>query len=637
MSVGMTTNATKPTLRGTILAVDDEPDILVALEDLLEDEYRVLTTSRPAEALEMIAAEPDIDVILSDQRMPGLTGDALLAQAREISDAQAILLTGYADISAVVSALNRGGITGYVTKPWDPSLLRNAVRAAHERHRLARELATERALLRGLLDHSGDAIAFKDAQGRFLRLNARMATRLGAPSSEACLGRREAEVAGPGSEAAEAAVAADLAAIASGAPTETMVASGPDAAQTWSQVTRVPIRDAAGAVVNLAVIERDVTEQRLLEMRLRQADKMQALGTLAGGVAHDFNNLLTAILGSLELALPKVAGDARLSRLMTNATQAAQRGAALTKRLLTFSHRRDLQARVVDVNAVIRGMDDLLGRSLGGFVQVERALDDDVWPARVDPDQLELAILNLCINGRDAMPEGGVVALSTRNEVVRASADPNLKPGDYAVIAIRDTGTGIPPEILGRVFEPFFTTKGVGQGTGLGLAMVFGLVQQSGGTIRIDSEVGHGTTVLLYLPRSHEAVEPVQAAGAAPAPAPRRARVLVVDDDPQVRHVTASFLNGFGYDEAEVPSGEAALERLAAEPFDLVVADLAMPGMSGLDLAEAVRTHWPALPFLLVTGHAEAARIPADFSVLEKPFPSADLAARVAALLTQDV
>ncbi|WP_279356786.1 response regulator [Methylobacterium indicum] len=630
MTAGMTNNATTSILRGTILAVDDEPDILVALEDLLEDEYRVLTTSRPAEALEMIAAEPDIDVILSDQRMPGLTGDALLAQAREISDAQAILLTGYADISAVVSALNRGGITGYVTKPWDPSLLRNAVRAAHERHRLARELATERALLRGLLDHSGDAIAFKDAQGRYLRLNARMATRLGASSAESCLGRREAEVAGPASEAAEA---ADLAAIASGAPTETTVASGPEAAPTWNHVTRVPIRDATGAVVNLAVIERDVTEQRLLETRLRQADKMQALGTLAGGVAHDFNNLLTAILGSLELAQPKVAGDARLSRLMGNATQAAQRGAALTKRLLTFSHRRELQARTVDLNAVIRGMDDLLGRSLGGFVQVERDLDDGVWPARVDPDQLELAILNLCINGRDAMPEGGVVALSTRNETVRTSADPNLKPGDYAVIAIRDTGTGIPPEILGRVFEPFFTTKGVGQGTGLGLAMVFGLVQQSGGTIRIDSEVGHGTTVLLYLPRSHDAVEAVQAAGAAPAPAPRRARVLVVDDDPQVRHVTASFLNGFGYDEAEVPSGEAALERLAAEPFDLVVADLAMPGMSGLDLAEAVRTHWPALPFLLVTGHAEAARIPADFSVLEKPFPSADLAARVAGLL----
>ncbi|WP_204165424.1 response regulator [Methylobacterium sp. 17Sr1-1] len=624
-----------PAVRGTILAVDDEPDILVALEDLFEDEYRVLTTSRPAEALALIAAEPDIDVILSDQRMPGLTGDALLAQAREISDAQAILLTGYADISAVVSALNRGGITGYITKPWDPALLRNAVRSAYERHRLARELATERALLRGLLDHSGDAIAFKDTEGRFLRLNARMAERLGAPSAASCLGRTEADILGDGAGEAEA---ADRAAIESGAPTEMVAATGPEAApggfrESWSQITRVPIRDPAGAIVHLAVIARDITEQRLLETRLRQADKMQALGTLAGGVAHDFNNLLTAILGSLELALPKVAGDARLSRLMTNAAQAAQRGAALTKRLLTFSHRRDLQARVVDLNAVIRGMDDLLGRSLGGFVQVERSLSDDLWSARVDPDQLELAILNLCINGRDAMPEGGVVALSTRNETVRGSTDPNLKDGDYAVIAIRDTGTGIPPEILGRVFEPFFTTKGVGQGTGLGLAMVFGLVQQSGGTIRIDSEVGHGTTVHLYLPRSREAVEAAPAMQAVPAPAPRRARVLVVDDDPQVRHVTASFLNGFGYDEAEVPSGEAALERLAAERFDIVVADLAMPGMSGLDLAEAVRQRFPALPFLLVTGHAEAARIPADFSVLEKPFLSADLAARVAALL----
>ncbi len=372
MSVGMTTSATKPTLRGTILAVDDEPDILVALEDLFEDEYRVITTSRPAEALELIAAEPDIDVILSDQRMPGLTGDALLARAREISDAQSILLTGYADISAVVSALNRGGITGYITKPWDPALLRNAVRSAYERHRLARELATERALLRGLLDHSGDAIAFKDTDGRFLRLNARMAERLGAPSIEACLGRTEAAILGPAlSSAAEAAEAADRSAVEAGAPTEIVVkGGGPEGAsaparESWNQVTRVPIRDPAGAVVHLAVIARDITEQRLLERRLRQADKMQALGTLAGGVAHDFNNLLTAILGSLELALPKVAGDARLTRLMTNAAQAAQRGAALTKRLLTFSHRRDLQARVVDLNAVIRGMDDLLGRSLG--------------------------------------------------------------------------------------------------------------------------------------------------------------------------------------------------------------------------------------------------------------------------------
>ncbi|MEH3144994.1 MAG: response regulator [Methylobacterium frigidaeris] len=619
-------------VRGTILAVDDEPDILVALEDLLEDEYRVLTTSQPAEALEILAAEPDIAVIVSDQRMPGLTGDALLARAREITDAQAILLTGYADLSAVVSALNRGGITGYVTKPWNPDLLRNTVRTAYERHRLARDLATERALLRGLLDHSADAIAFKDAGGRFLRLNRRKADALGAPVA-ACLGRREEEFLD--AEAAEAVTRADRAAMKAESSTETTLANGPPGTPNAAQIIRVPIRDEAGNVVTLASIERDITEQRLLESRLRQADKMQALGTLAGGVAHDFNNLLTAILGSLELALPKVEDDKRLSRLLTNATQAAQRGAALTKRLLGFSRQRELQSRVVDLNAVVQGMDDLLGRSLGGFVQVERCLAPALWPVRIDPDQIELAILNLCINGRDAMPEGGVVALSTRNETVAGSTDPHLPDGEYAVIAIEDSGTGIPPEILGRVFEPFFTTKPVGQGTGLGLAMVFGLLRQSGGTVRIDSTVGRGTRVELLLPRSHETPESAAGPAAEAAAPPRRARILVVDDDPQVRHVTASFLNSFGYDEVEVPGGEAAVARLEREAFDLVVADLAMPGMTGLDLAETVQRRWPDLPFLLVTGHAEAARIPPGSEVLEKPFPSAELGSRVAALLAK--
>lgn len=635
MTVGGTNDGTsmdRSAARGTILAVDDEPDILVALEDLLEDEYRVLTASRPEAALEILKAEPDVAVIVSDQRMPGMTGDALLARARGLSDAQTILLTGYADLSAVTSALNRGGITGYVTKPWDAGLLRGAVRAAYERHRLGRDLATERALLRGLLDHAGDAIAFKDAEGRFVRLNAAKAARLGT-TVEACLGRPESDFLDPA--AAQAVAEADRAAMAGGQRTEATVSGGPAAAPTWAQVVRVPIPDPGGGTGHLATIERDVTEQKTLEARLRQADKMQALGTLAGGVAHDFNNLLTAIMGSLELALPKVEGDPRLSRLMTNAFHAAQRGAALTKRLLSFSRQRDLQARVVDLNRVIRGMDDLLGRSLGGFVQVEHRLSPDLWPARVDPEQLELAILNLCINGRDAMPDGGVVSLATRNATVAGSQEPDLPDGDYAIIAIEDTGTGIPPEILGRVFEPFFTTKAQGQGTGLGLAMVFGLLRQSGGTIRIDSEVGRGTRVDLYLPRSHEPLDADQAAGPDAVPLRRRARILVVDDDPQVRHVTASFLSRFGHDPVEVPSAETALARLEAERYDLVVADLAMPGMTGLDLAEQVRARWPALPFLIVTGHAEAARIPPSYAVLEKPFPSTEIGARVAVLLAE--
>ncbi|MFD1283024.1 ATP-binding response regulator, partial [Methylobacterium goesingense] len=488
--------------QGTILAVDDEPDILIALEDLFEDEYRVLTTTKPAEALAILAATPEIAVILSDQRMPGMTGDAMLAEARKIHDAQAILLTGYADMSAVVAALNQGGITGYATKPWDAALLRNTVRQAYERHALGRELATERALLRGLLDNAEDAISFKDAEGRFVRLNARKAAGLG-QSVAACLGRTEDFLTGDG-----AVLAADAAAVARGEPADTLVAQGAIGAERWRHVTRVPIRDGAGAITHLATIERDVTEQKSLEARLRQSDKMQALGTLAGGIAHDFNNLLTAILGSLELVGPKIADQPRVQRLVTNATQAAQRGATLTRRLLSFSRSRDLRPRAVDVNGLIEGMHDLLGGSLGGLVSVETRLAPEAPAACVDPDQLELAILNLCINARDAMPEGGTIRVATH--VLRIDDDPDLVPGDYMSVEIADSGTGIAPEILARVCEPFFTTKSVGQGTGLGLAMVFGLAQQSAGRLRIASAPGTGTRVEIVLPRA-DAASPAEA------------------------------------------------------------------------------------------------------------------------------
>jgi len=624
--------------KATILAVDDEPDILIALEDLFEDEYRVLTTSRPAEALEILAAEPDIAVIVSDQRMPGMTGDAMLAQARGMHDAQAILLTGYADMSAVISALNQGGITGYATKPWDANLLRGAVRQAYERHRLGRELATERALLMGLLDHAEDAISFKDAQGRFVRLNARKAERLGRTAAE-CLGRTEEalrlDAAADVARTDRDATADDAAAVASGRPSQTEVTEGPEGAERWSHVARVPIRGASGAVAHLATIERDVTEYKILEARLRQSDKMQALGTLAGGIAHDFNNLLTAILGSLELATPKIADQPRVLRLVTNATQAAQRGATLTKRLLGFSRSRDLRPRAVDLNGVIAGMGELLGGSLGGLVALTLRLDPAAPAARVDPDQLELAVLNLCINGRDAMPEGGAITVSTR--IVALRDDPDLPDGDYAAIEVADTGTGIPPAILQRVCEPFFTTKAVGQGTGLGLAMVFGLAQQSAGRLRIASEVGEGTRVELLLPRTEAETAGETAPEAAPAAAVQPARILVVDDDPEVRHVTASFLAAFGYAESEAPDGPSAVTLMERDRFDLVVADLAMPGMTGVELAAIVRARWATVPVLILTGHAEAIPIPADLPVLRKPFESVDLAAEVSRLLAPAV
>ncbi|MGU3539071.1 response regulator [Methylobacterium sp. A54F] len=619
--------------RGTILAVDDEPDILVALEDLFEDDYRIVTTTKPAEALEILRQDPDIAVILSDQRMPGMTGDALLAEARGFHEAQAILLTGYADITAVIAALNRGGIIGYVTKPWDATLLRSTLRNAFERHQMRRDLATERALLRGLLDHATDAISFKDPEGRFVRLNARKAALMGRDLTE-CLGRTEAEL----RDAAEPGAAADAEALRSGAVTDRLTAEGPIGAERWTHVIRVPIRGIGGAIDHLATIERDVTEQKSLEARLRQSDKMQALGTLAGGIAHDFNNLLTAILGSLELVGPKVEGQPRVQRLIENATGAAQRGASLTKRLLSFSRSHDLRARPTDVNGLIEGMGELFARSLGGLVTVRTDLAPELAPTQVDPDQLELAILNLCINARDAMPDGGVITVATALETVAPDTvqSGDLAPGDYVRIAVSDTGTGIAPEILQRVCEPFFTTKAVGQGTGLGLAMVFGLAQQSQGRLRIESALGEGTRVELLLPRA-EAVAVAEPDAALDRPtAVRPADILVVDDDPEVRHVTASFLASFGYTETEASDGTGALALIERRAFDLVVADLAMPGMTGVELAAELRARRPGLPILILTGHAEAVQIPSDVPVLTKPFSSADLATRVAALLASD-
>ena len=617
-------------MKGTILAVDDEPDILVALEDLFEDEYRVLTRSKPAEALALLRDEPDVAVIVSDQRMPGMTGDALLAEARAFHDAQAILLTGYADINAVIAALNRGGIIGYVTKPWDPDLLRGTVRSAHERYRLGRDLATERALLHGLLANSDDAISFKDAAGRLVRLNARKAAQLGR-DADACLGRTERDFLDE--KAAAAIEQADAAAMARPEPSETVAAEGPVGAERWSNITRVPIRGPSGAVEHLATIERDITEQKVLEARLRQSDKMQALGTLAGGIAHDFNNLLTAILGSLELAGPRIADQPRVKRLIDNATGAAQRGSALTKRLLSFSRSGELRLRSVDVNALIAGMSDLFARSLGGLVSVRTDLDPDLPQACVDPDQLELAILNLCINARDAMPDGGAITITTRRTAI--AGDPDLADDVYAVITVADEGTGIPQELLERVCEPFFTTKAVGQGTGLGLAMVFGLAQQAKGRLRITSEVGLGTQVELALPRGdcEGAGEAIAATDAAPAAA-GPARILVVDDDEEVRHVTASFLNDFGYAETEAPDGPSALAMMERSDFDLVVADLAMPGMNGLELAAEVKNRFAEVPVLILTGHAEAMPIPDDLPVLAKPFESGELARRVSSLLS---
>ncbi|MCQ8240934.1 ATP-binding protein [Rhizosaccharibacter radicis] len=497
-------------VRPLVLLVDDEADILVALEDLLEDEFRVLSTTSPADALAILRREPDVSVIVSDQRMPGMNGDQFLSRARQHSDAQALLLTGYADLSAVVSAVNDGRISGYAHKPWEPAALLAMIRQAARRAELQDALRWERMLLQGLLDGSGDGVSIKDRDGRFLRLNRIAADRLGHEPS-ACLGRTEAELV-PGT-VGEAMLQADLRTMRNGAVAtdQRQVAEDENRPASrggrWLQRLRAPVRDADGSVAALATLERDISDEKAAEAQARQNEKMQALGTMAGGVAHDFNNLLTAVLGSLEMARNQVPpGEARLARLLDTAQAAADRGSALTQRLLRFSRQDDSRVGSFDVNELIGNMRDLLSRSVGRRdITIEYELAPSLSPVRADGEQLELALINLCVNARDAMPDGGrLVLCTTAAEVVLPEGDGPPPAAGVATrcvsIAVQDEGIGMSPELQQRIFEPFFTTKEIGRGTGLGLSTVYAFARQSGGMVLVDSAPGKGSRIAICLP-----------------------------------------------------------------------------------------------------------------------------------------
>ncbi|POF62131.1 Blue-light-activated protein [Novacetimonas maltaceti] len=647
MGKSMTTT-TQPA-RPVILVVDDEPEILVALTDLLEDAFSVVSTTSPVEALEILAQRNDVDVIVSDQRMPEMGGDVMLARAREISDAQAILLTGYADIGAVAAALNQGRISFYSHKPWDPDALRAMIVQAADYHRLERELRTERQLLHGLLNNLRAGLGFKDAQGRFVRINRQAADFYDRDIAD-CLGQREEDLCDP------------VLLPALRAAEERMRAEGRDEAAVelppqvgrahgrWREFTRVVLEDGESPDVYSVVINRDITRQQEMEGRLRQAEKMQALGTMAGGIAHDFNNLLTAVLGSLELAhemLPEDEGA--VLRLLDNATAAARRGASLTRRLLNFSRPRDLSLEPIDVNALLHGMKDLLAQTVVSrqdkglatpcSIVVDTAASDGALPpVCTDAGQLELAVLNLCINAVDAMPEGGVIRVSTALKRVReVVAGTNLVPGSYVMVSVQDQGMGMSEETLARVFEPFFTTKDVGRGTGLGLSMIYGFVRHVGGEVQVHSTPGAGTRVDLCLPVQDGTVREEKADGTVPSTMPDRPlRIMVVDDEPGVRAVTAGFLRARGHEVHDYAGGRAAvaaLEEGGLGPLDLVIMDVMMPEMGGQETAHRLQAIQPDLKVLYLTGYANLGTLPKGGNVMHKPFTRAGLAEQIGRIM----
>ncbi|MGO7384257.1 PAS domain S-box protein [Rhizobium ruizarguesonis] len=408
-----------------------------------------------------------------------------------------------------------------------------------------------------------------------------------------------------------------------------------DGSRFWASVVIDVIRDDEGDVLGFAKITRDITEkmetQRALEQareELFQSQKMEAIGQLTGGIAHDFNNLLMAVLGSLEILKKRMPRDLSLTSLVDNAMQGAQRGAALTQRMLAFSRRQELHMEPIDVSGLVRGMMDMLSRSLGPLTVIETSYPVRLPTILTDPNQLEMAILNLVVNARDAMPSGGRIVLRACEESLPSGKGP-LSPGRYVRIAVIDEGDGMDAKTLEQAITPFFTTKGVGKGTGLGLSMVQGLASQSGGRLVMKSSLGEGTTAELWFPVA-TVEQGTEAAADRPQQeenASRRLRIVAVDDDGLVLMNTTLMLEDLGHTVFEAMGGPEALDILRKQQVDLVICDHAMPRMTGAQLAEAIRSEWPDMPIILATGYAE---IPegagiVDLPRLGKPFSQAQL------------
>jgi PAS domain S-box-containing protein len=497
-----------------------------------------------------------------------------------------------------------------------------------------RELMASRRRFRVIFDSTFQLLTLLDAKGVVLEANETALAFLGLQRGDV-VGRRLSALPCWPEEKVRKDVAQAVAAAARGtARRAEIMARSANGRLAPLEVALRPVRGADGRIAWLVAEGHDLTELKAAEAQLRESQKMEALGQLTGGVAHDFNNLLMVVLGNLGLLRKRLPPDPRLARLLDGAQQGAERGAALTQRMLAFGRRQELRPEPVDLRDLVTGLTSLLERSAGPTIRVEKDLPAGLPPAMVDANQLELALLNLTVNARDAMPGGGAIRIRVSAAEAPSGAAPRgLLPGRYLALSFTDEGAGMDAATLTRATEPFFTTKGVGHGSGLGLSMVQGLAQQSGGGLRLSSKLGRGTTAEIWLPQAEARITarsdppaPPKDADAAP---PRR--VLVVDDDPLVAAGTMMMLEDLGHDPVLAASGEEALARVGSDAaLELVLTDHAMPGMTGLELAEQLRRERPGLPVVLATGYAE---VPAGAGTwlprLNKPYRQDELGALV--------
>ena len=630
-----------------VLLVDDEPQVLMALEDLLDEDFVVMKTASPERALEIVHENPDIAVVISDQRMPRMTGDELLAQLGTSSDARRILVTAFADLSAVIRAVNNGKIFAYVTKPWNADDLRGKVRKAAEHFRLAQELARERRLLSSILASLNDGIVVADRAGKCLLFN---------PQAEKILGSGPRDV-DPKTWARDYGVfesnrtqhlsAADnplLRAMAGEEPpnAEVFVRNSAVAGSTVAMTGR-PLGGGYNDIMGGVAVLRDVTQQRELEVQLSQSQKMDAIGRLAGGVAHDFNNLLMVIQSYSELIREGLSGEDPKRDDVDEILAAARRASSLTKQLLAFSRRETVQPATLHLNDVVSGIEKMLQRIIGEDVELFTELSPVLGLIRADAGQLDQVILNLAVNARDAMPDGGQLTIETQNVTLDqeyADKHSNVHPGDFVVLAVTDTGTGMDSETQRRIFEPFFTTKELGKGTGLGLATVYGIVQQSGAQICVYSEVGRGTAFRVYFPRLDSAAVAVPVRAPIAASEPLAGTILIVEDDAAVRQVAARILRARGFTvlEARRPSEAKMIFAEQGPTIDLLLTDVIMPECTGPQLARELTAEHPLLRVLYMSGYPGGAAkrsgsLDPGSAYVEKPFSPAILIERVCAAL----
>jgi PAS domain S-box-containing protein len=410
----------------------------------------------------------------------------------------------------------------------------------------------------------------------------------------------------------------------------------------WANVVIDPIRDEQGELMGFAKITRDITERReaqkslaATQTQLAHAQKMDALGQLTGGVAHDFNNLLMVVSGHIQTIKKVGADNPRTARAVEAIELAARSGVALTRQLLTFARRQTFKPAVFGIKGRIEAIRNMLTSSLGAGVRLVTSIPDEVWLAKADPSELELALINITLNARDAMPNGGVITVTAENVALSPRETTAGIEGEFVALRFSDTGSGIAPDVMQKVFDPFFTTKKGSKGSGLGLSQVYGFAHESGGTVTIDSAIGRGTTVTIYLPRAHEDTDEAQ--GESAMEVASGGTVLVVEDNPEVVEVSASMLKELGYEVHAVGDAAAALKAVGRQSFDLVVSDIVMAGsLDGIALARTLRDRNPDLPVLLVTGYSEtAATVAQEFTVIRKPFELADLSQTAARMIAK--